>query len=264
MPIIELKNIEYSYSSSNGEQQFSLKNISLDIFEQKFVSILGPNGAGKSTLLKIISGIYKPQKGKIKLFEKDYTEYGLKEFASKIAFVSQSNYSVFPFSVYEIVMMGRTPYLGLLGYEKSKDHEIVDNILETLGIVHIKNKGINEVSGGEAQRAFIARALVQQPEILLLDEPNAHLDIQHQISIFNILSKLKETQGLTIISVSHDLNLAGYYSDKIVLMEKGEIVLNDIKKNILTEENILNIFKVHTSIQYDKTNDAVKVTLLPE
>lgn len=264
MPIIDLKNIEYSYSSSNGEQQFSLKNISLDIFEQEFVSILGPNGAGKSTLLKLISGIYKPLNGGLKLFDKDYSEYGLKELASKIAFVSQSNYSVFPYSVYEIVMMVRTPYLGLLGYEKNKDHEIVDNILETVGIAHIKNKGINEVSGGEAQRAFIARALVQQPEILLLDEPNAHLDIQHQISIFNILSKLKEQQGLTIITVSHDLNLAGYYSDKIVLMEKGKIVLNDVKKNILTEENILNVFKVHTSIKYDKTNDAVKVTLLPD
>lgn len=264
MPIIDLKNIEYSYRSSNGEQQFSLKNISLDISKQEFVSILGPNGAGKSTLLKIISGIYKPQKGKIKLFEKDYSGYNLREFARKIGFVSQSNYSVFPFSVYEIVMMGRTPYLGLLGYEKGNDHEIVDNILETVGIAHIKNKGINEISGGEAQRAFIARALVQQPEILLLDEPNAHLDIQHQISIFNILSKLKEQEGLTIITVSHDLNLAGYYSDKIVLMENGEIVLNDVKKNILTEENILKVFKVHTTIKYDEAKDAVKVTLLPD
>ena len=264
MPIINLKNIEYSYSSTNVEQQFNLSDVSLEIFKQEFVSILGPNGAGKSTLLKIISGLYKPQKGNIKLFEKDYSEYDLKELARKIGFVSQSNFSIFPFSVYEIVMMGRTPHLGLFGIENAKDREIVDNVLETVGISHIKNKGINEVSGGEAQRAFIARALVQQPEIILLDEPNAHLDIQHQISIFNILSKLKEQKGLTVISVSHDLNLAGYYSDKIVLMRNGKIVLNDIKKNILTEENILNVFKVHTSVQYDEIKDTVKVTLLPD
>ncbi len=264
MSIIELKNITYSYNSINTDKQFFLNNISLNLLKHEFVSILGPNGAGKSTLLKIISGLYKPQIGTIKLCDKDYSEYELKELAKKIGFVSQSNYSVFPFSVYEIVMMGRTPYLGLLGFETEKDRKIVDNVLETVGIADLKNKGINEVSGGEAQRAFIARALVQKPEILLLDEPNAHLDIQHQISIFNILSKLKEENDLTIVTVSHDLNLAGYYSDKVVLMENGRIVFNDIKKNILTEKNILDIFNVHTSVHYDENKDAVKVTLLPD
>jgi len=264
MPIIDLNNIEYSYRSTEVGQKFSLSNISLKIFKQEFVSILGPNGAGKSTLLKIISGYYKPHQGTIQLFDKKYIEYDIKSLAQKIAFVSQSNISVFPYSVYEIVMMGRTPYLGIMGFGSNKDRKLVDEVLEIVGISNIKNKGINEISGGEAQRAFIARALVQQPEIILLDEPNAHLDIQHQISIFNILSKLKEEKGITVITVSHDLNLAGYYSDKIILMENGKIVLNDDKKHILTEENIYKVFNVRTSVSYDEKSDAVKVTLLPD
>src|SRR5690606_22832745 len=125
------------------------------------------------------------------LFEgKDYKTFSRKELAKRISFVPQKYYSVYPFSIFEIVAMGRTPYLNLLGFEKDDDIKKINNVLDLVGISHLKNKSINSVSGGEAQRAFIARALVQEPDLILLDEPNAHLDLEHQISIFDLLKSL--------------------------------------------------------------------------
>ena len=126
------------------------------------------------------------------------------------------------------------------------------------------NKGINEISGGEAQRAFIARALVQKPETILLDEPNAHLDIEHQMEIFNLLRFLNENENLTVIAVSHDLNLVGLFSERAVLMKNGKIILDSDKKSILTESNIKEIFNVNSVVRYNQDSDAVLVNIIPD
>lgn len=166
MQIINLKNISFNYQSDAHEKSFKIHELNLAISQGDFISILGPNGAGKSTLIKIISNIYNPSIGEASLFGKNYTEYSRKEFAKNIAYVPQNNNTQFPYSVYEIVMMGRSPYLNFWGIEDKSDQDLVFEILHKLEIYHLRNKGINEVSGGEAQRALIARALVQKPKIL--------------------------------------------------------------------------------------------------
>ncbi|MBN2572537.1 MAG: ABC transporter ATP-binding protein [Ignavibacteriales bacterium] len=243
MFLLELNNIEFSYNNS-----FEMKDISLQVYPSEFISILGPNGSGKSTLLKILSGLLTPSKGIRLLDGKNYSSYDHRSLARLIGYVPQSSFSVFPFSIYEIVMMGRTAYMNFFGIEKDNDIKIVNETLERLNILHIRNKGINEVSGGEAQQAFIARALVQQPKLLLLDEPNAHLDIKHQISIFNILSELNKELGLTIITVSHDINLVSNFTERIILLKDGKIFLDGNKSKVLLKKNLKSVFDINTQI----------------
>src|SRR4030042_719845 len=255
MTLIDLKNIYFSYIQKFSDNDFCLENINISFKKGDFISILGPNGSGKSTLLKIIARLLRPTKGQLFYTNIDYKEISPKNISKRIAFVPQSTFSIYPFSVFEIVMMGRTPYLNYFGFEKKKDIEIVNNTLELVGIVHLKNKGINEISGGEAQRDFITQALVQKPEVILLDEPNAHLDIEHQMEIFTLLNLLNENENLTVIAVSHDLNLAGLFSKRVMLMKKGNILMDSDKKTILTESNLREIFNVNSMINYDEKNE---------
>lgn len=253
-----VKDISFQYGDSDG---FTIDKLNLSVNSGEFITILGPNGSGKSTLLGLILGNLEPYSGEIIFQGHSYTQYSQKELAQRISFVPQRYYSVFPFSVFEIVMMGRTPYLNSLGFEKQTDIQKVNDALEEVGIYHLRNKSINSISGGEAQRAFIARALVQEPELILLDEPNAHLDLEHQISIFELLKKLNLENRVTIIVVSHDLNLAGYYGSRTILMQKGEIFLDDHKSRVLTEENISSVFNVNAKIIKD--NDHINIAVYP-
>jgi len=259
LPIIDIDRVSFSYQNINSS--FSLQDVSVIVEKGDFLTIMGPNGSGKSTLLNLISGIYKPKSGRIRLEEKLIEKYSKKQIAKKISYVPQSTYSAFPFSVYEIVMMGRTPYLNMLGIECDDDHKKVLEALEVMEIAHLKNKGINEVSGGEAQRAFIARALAQDTEIILLDEPNAHLDLQHQISNFEILCKLNNEKKHTIIMVSHDIILSGFYSTRTVLMQNGKIFRDEKTRNVLTEENIKMTFNVDAVIKYSQNYDSVTMKI---
>jgi len=257
--MLELKRIDFRYN--NPESSFELSNINLEIFPGEFVTILGPNGSGKSTLLNLISGEFRALKGEILLNNKSYLEYKRKDIAKRISFVPQKYYSVYPFSIYEIVAMGRTPYLNFLGFEKEEDITKINEALQLVGIEHLKNYSINSVSGGEAQRAFIARAIVQDPELMLLDEPNAHLDLEHQISIFNLLKSLNQEKKLTILMVSHDINLAANYSKRMILMKQGRIYLDAENSKVLTTENIQKVFNVDAKIYTYGKN--INVALFP-
>lgn len=246
MSILRTNNIFFRYTTKSKNNNFSLNNIDLKIFKGEFVCILGPNGSGKSTLIKLFANVLYPTRGEIYLEDKLYRTIKIKNFAKKVSFVPQIEKIIFPYSVYEIVMMGRYPYFNFLGIENDLDNQKVISILELLEIEHLMHKGINEISGGEAQRALIARALVQEPEILLLDEPNAHLDIKHQLAIFSILNSLNKKNNLTVIAISHDLNLAMQFGSRALLMNNGNIMYDSIPQNVLTSENIKEIFKVNS------------------
>lgn len=263
MSLLEIQNLNFTYRSKKGNNTFSLRDINFGVERGEFTTLLGPNGSGKSTLLKLISGILMPDEGYIKFEDKYNDSFSRKELARKIAFVPQFTFSIFPFSVYEIVSMGRTPYLNYFGYEKSHDREVIMNALQEVGITNLKNKGINEVSGGEAQRAFIARALAQEPELLLLDEPNAHLDIKHQISIFEILKSLNKEKQMTVLTISHDLNLAGYYSKRAILLKEGKVYLDGSFREVFKEQHIRDVFGVKSDLSFDKEN-RVHIRILPE
>ena len=262
--IIQLKNISFSYEENQSETSFAIKDLNVNINTSDFITIMGPNGSGKSTLLKLIANLLIPDKGEIFLESKLYSLYKRKEFAKKISFVPQISKILFPYSVYEIVMMGRTPHFSFYGIENESDHLKVMETLEMLKIDHLRNKGINEVSGGEAQRALIARALVQEPKIMLLDEPNAHLDIKHQVGIFNILRELNLDFNLTVILISHDLNLANFFSKRIVLMQKGEIRFDSIPNEALTEDNIRSIFGIKSSIINKQNSEENYIKIIPK
>jgi len=257
MKILELNNIMFRYDRESDE--FNLKNISLELTRGDFTAVLGPNGAGKSTLIKIFSGVLKPESGSISLKGKFLSSYSRKEIAKNISFVPQSSGNAYPFSVFEIVMMGRSPYLNLWGREAPKDIEIVKEALNLVGIYHLRDKGINEISGGEAQRAYIARAFAQQTEIILLDEPNSHLDIEHQLSIFRLLKKFNEEKGITIVTISHDLNLTGGFCKQGIILKNGELVHHGKVEDILTNENIKSIFNVDSNIIYEKDRLSVSI-----
>jgi len=264
MSLIELQNIQFFYTKSvKNSSNFHLRDISLSVVKGEFLSILGPNGSGKSTLLKIMTGLLTPKNGKYILKDKTFSSYSKRSIAKIIAFVPQASVSVFPFSVYEIVMMGRTPHLNILGFENQRDHERVLEVLDLVEISHLKNHSINEISGGEAQRAYIARALVQEPEILILDEPNSHLDIKHQLSTFDLIKKLNSDNKLTVISVSHDLNLAGFYSDRIVLLKNGSIYKDDHTEKILTTDNIRDVFGVDSVVNTIPGTSIMNVIIKP-
>lgn len=264
MSLIELSNIEFSYRELKSNSDFSLSGINLVINDGDFLSILGPNGSGKSTLIKLITGYLEPQNGEIILDGIHLKNYKRKEIAKKIAYVPQIPTSIYPFSVYEIIAMGRFPYLGMSGFEKNEDREIINNVIELMELSHLANKGINEISGGEAQRAFIGRALVQQPKILLLDEPNAHLDIKHQISIFNLINKLNDQDGITIVTVMHDLNLTSLYSSRVVMLKNGRIFLDEKVNDALIPEKIKSVFEVDVEITTNLNDNSRSILIKPE
>lgn len=210
-----LDNVSYRYTETPV-----LRDISLDISQGEFLSLLGPNGSGKSTLLRLLDRILLPQQGSIKLQENDLSSYRRKEIARIIAYVPQDSSSVFPFTVLQTVLMGRSPYLSNFEFESTSDLDVAYEMVRRTDIEHLTRKPVTALSGGERQRVLIARALTQQPRVLLLDEPNAHLDVLHQLEVFQILSEQNKKYDLTIVSVSHDLNLAACYSTRIALLEQ--------------------------------------------
>ncbi|MEW6702350.1 MAG: ABC transporter ATP-binding protein [Bacteroidota bacterium] len=263
MNAVEINNLQFVYGNNKFPFSFELNVADWKIPKGEFVCLLGANGSGKSTLLKLIAGLLSFKTGSIKINENYTLSMSRKELAKKVAYVPQKNFSFFPFSVYEIVMMGRTPYLNMMGFENSLDRQIVEEALATMQVERLKQKGINEISGGEAQRVFIARALAQKAEIILLDEPNAHLDLEHQIMIFDFLKKLNSEQKITVLAVSHDLNLVGIFSKKVALMNEGSIILEGDKSEVLNEKNIAEVFKINSAVFPSQDSKSLNVLVNP-
>lgn len=206
--------------------------------------LLGPNGSGKTTLLKNIASILKPQKNAVYINCRDITGMTPSEIAREMALVPQSTHIDFDFTVEDIVMMGRTPYIKGFSNETEEDRKIVEWALETASISHLKNRSIKSISGGEMQRVVIARALAQKTPVILLDEPVSQLDIHYQLSIMETLTKLSHEQGLTIVSVLHDLNLAAEYCDTVYLLKEGRIVCGGPPKEVLTYQVIEEVYNI--------------------
>jgi len=220
-----------------------LRGLSLQIKENEFVGIIGPNGSGKSTLLRTICGILQPWDGKILLQGVEISRLTKKEIARKIGYVPQSSSFAFPFTCEEIVLMGRYAYDG----HRKRDYEVVNWAMELTDTLTLKRRKINELSGGELQRVIIARALAQEPKILLLDEPTVHLDINHRMEIFKLLWELK-SHGITIITVLHDLNLASEYSKRVVVIKDGRVVYDGSPQDIIDKEIIKRTYGIDVNI----------------
>lgn len=248
--IISIDNLWFKYDKDS-----ILENININIDQGSFISIIGPNGSGKTTLLKNMVNLLTPTKGSISLFKKDIKNIKYKDLAKKVAVVHQSNNIGFNFSVEDVVMMGRFPYLKRFQSETSKDYEIVEKAMKNTGIFDLKDRSILNISGGEMQRVMIARALVQEPEILVLDEPISNLDLKYQVGILNICKELNKKENLTVICILHDINLASRYSDNIILLKDGKIHSLDKPNNVITKKNIKEVYDIDVDVKNIENTD---------
>jgi iron complex transport system ATP-binding protein len=256
--MISIKGLSYSYF----ERQ-ALEDVSLEVQAGEFLGLIGPNGSGKSTLLKCLCGILPPRRGEVLLEGKPLQDYSRRHVAQRVAMVPQDSTFGLNFTAYEVVLLGRTPYLERMQLERASDHEAVQKAMERTDCWDLKERRIWEISGGERQRVVIARALAQAPRVLLLDEPTAHLDIAHQAEVYELLGSLNENEGLTILAVSHDLNLASEYCTRLALMEKGRIKAVGGKKDILAPGLLSEVYKQEVFVQASPVTGEPHVFLVP-
>jgi iron complex transport system ATP-binding protein len=214
-PALEFTSVSFAY-----QRALALDDVSFHVMPGEMVGLLGPNGAGKSTILKLAAGTLRPNAGRACLLGDEASRLPRREAARRVAVVPQEFTVQFPYTVRQIVEMGRTPRLNLLGTLDAEDHAAVDSALATTNITHLADRAFNELSGGERQRVLLALALAQEGQILLLDEPTAHLDIRWQIETLGLLRRLNAERGLTILAALHDLNLAARYFSRLILLNK--------------------------------------------
>lgn len=246
---------------SGYEKGFSLKDINLTIYKSEFYGIIGPNGSGKSTLLKTMTGILKPFSGNIFLDEKNFYLYEQKERSRKIAYVGQfvENKDI---RVIDYILAGRLPHFkNFQIFETKEDREIAYNYMKIFDIMHYENKYMFELSGGQQQVVSICSALAQEPEILFLDEPTAHLDLNYQIKILDLLQELNQNMGLTIICILHDLNLAAEYCSNLILLNNGKIFKAGEPEKIIKYDVLEEVY--HTVIVTDINPVSKKPMVLP-
>lgn len=238
---IVLNNLNFRYNEKDV-----IKNINISFERNKFYSILGPNGSGKTTLLKSILKALPTKDKTIYIDDFDINTYKNKDLAKKMSSVPQNTNLEFDFTSFDVVLMGRSPHLKRFERESSKDYKIVKEAMNITNTWHLKDKYINQLSGGERQKVIVARALAQESNIILLDEPISNLDIQNQIDIMDTLKFLN--REVTIISVLHDLNLASQYSDFIFLLKDGEIFCKGIPEKVFTIDNLKYVYNINTYI----------------
>ncbi len=231
MKAVEVQNLSFSYR--NGRV---LHGVSFTVEAGEILGVIGPNSAGKTTLLRLLSRVLAPEAGTILLFDRDLTVMTKREVARHVAVVPQEFQVAFPFTVEQVVAMGRYPYARGIGLESVEDCQAAQHALHETGTAHLARKYLDQLSGGEKQRVVIARALAQEPRLLLLDEPMAHLDLNHQLEILRLLKRFKEERGITIILVSHDLNAAAECSDRLLLLKSGEILTTGRPKEVMRPE----------------------------
>ena len=245
-PALAARNVTYRYESKFAKNpEAVLKELSCSIDEGMIFGILGPNGSGKSTLLKLLARVFSAQHGTIHLFGQNVQHLSQAEIARRVAFVPQETQQIFPFTIGEMVLMGRFPHHAGLGgwhWEDSEDLAMAETAMQDLDVAHLAERLITDVSGGERQRAIIARALAQAPQVLLLDEPTAFLDLHHQLDIARILRQLNRARGLTVVLVSHDLNLASQYCDQLMLLDHGHIVKTGSPEEVIRPDVIEQVY----------------------
>lgn len=255
--MIDLRSISFRY-----RQDWVLQDITFKIEKGEFIGVIGPNGSGKSTLLKTLCRLLFPQKGEILLDRIPLKEMSQRGIAKKIAVVPQEAYSLFPFRVIEMVLMGRSPYLGRLMFEGARDLEIAKQAMEWTETLPISERFIDELSGGERKRVFIARALAQEPEVILLDEPTANLDIHHQVDFLNLILSLNREKRLTIVMASHDLNIASEYCDRLLLLRRGKIYKMGSPQEVITRENIEEVYGCRVWVDENPISGMPRIALL--
>jgi iron complex transport system ATP-binding protein len=258
--MITAENISYKYPENGG---FKLKNVSIKLEHGSFAALTGPNGAGKTTLIKILAGLINGYGGKVMLGNKDIRQYSAKDFARQVSYIPQAESYVFDFTVYDIVAMGRRPYINEAGVLKNTDREAIDAALYAFELYEKRGRKFGSLSGGEKRMALIGRAMAQEAGILLMDEPTTFLDLLHGSALMEKLLMLNK-EGKTVLMISHDINLAAEYIDRIILIKEGEVVFDGPSQEALDEDRIRRIYGVENFVvQKNSMTGRKNVFLVP-
>jgi iron complex transport system ATP-binding protein len=256
-PVVRLDGVGFGYGRANV-----LEDVSLGVGRAEVLGILGPNGSGKSTLLNLMDGVLRPGTGSVKI---DGDRIGRKtriEIARKIAMVSQEQHFRFDFSVLQVALMGRYPHLGRLQFEGSRDIEVVRDALEATGSLELAERSIHALSGGERQRVLIARALAQEPEVILLDEPTSFLDLKFKREIFELIERLRAQKGLGVVVVSHDIDLVARYCTRVALLRGGRVYRSGLPQEVIDAPNLEAVFDCPVRVEEDPDTGRPRVSIL--
>jgi len=255
--LLKLKNITFSYDSVKA-----IDNVAFEAKEGELLGLIGPNGSGKTTLLRCINKALKPQFGAVFIDGQDISKLSRGDIAKRAGVVPQNSSTSFPFSVLDVVLMGRSPHVGRFAKESAGDIKAVEKAMELTDTLHLADRLIDELSGGERQRVVIARALAQQPQILLLDEPTLHLDVNHQLEILELARKLTLQNRLITLLVCHDLNLAARFCARLILLKSGKVFAMGLIEEVLTPHNIREVYRVDAEVHYHASSKAWNIVLL--
>jgi iron complex transport system ATP-binding protein len=240
-----------------------LADLSCAIREHDFLVVIGPNGAGKTTLLKTLCGLAQVTAGRVTILGRPLSAYSRKQLAATVALVPQQVSLEFSFSVEQTVLMGRSPHLGLLEKEKQQDYEAAGRAMRFTGVDHLAGRRLDQLSGGERQRVMIARAICQQPRIMLLDEPTTALDPAHQLLIMELMRRLRREEGMTVVMVSHDLNLAAFFGSRVLLLRDGRKMNSGTPAEIMTAEILRQAYGCPMHVDTHPLTGTPRISIMP-
>ncbi|MEW6664652.1 MAG: ABC transporter ATP-binding protein [Thermodesulfobacteriota bacterium] len=254
-PVLSLERVHFSYGAD-----WVLKGVDLHVLEGEMIGVLGPNGSGKSTLLRVMDGMVRPQEGRVLMGGKDISNLGRRTIAREIAVVSQEHHFRFEFTALEVALMGRFPHMRRFEFESQRDLDIAAGALDATGTHGLANRSIHALSGGEKQRVLIARALAQEPRLVLLDEPTSFLDLKHKRDIFRLVSTLSRERGLSVVLVSHDIDLAAQHCRRLVLLKNGEVCGAGKPDDVLTGANLERVYDCPVLVDKHPVTGAPRVS----
>jgi len=267
-PAYDVQSVRFRYPSRGSDAvRWILEDVSFCVQEGDVLGIVGPNGSGKTSLLKVLAKLMRPMQGRIDLFGYELATMAQHEVARLVGVVQQDTQQLFPFTVAETVLMGRFPHrprdrwTGGFGWESRDDVAIAEQAMMMVDIIHLAHRAVTDLSGGERQRVMIARALAQTPKVLLLDEPTAFLDLQHQAEICSVLLRLKDERRLTVILVSHDLNLVSQYCDRILLLDHGRVVRLGRPEDVIEPDVLEEVYRCRVLVDRHPESGLPRVTL---
>jgi iron complex transport system ATP-binding protein len=253
---LEVQDVSFSY----GPGRFHLDGVSLTARPGEVVGLLGPNGSGKSTLIRLVMRLLRCDSGRVLVDGRSVADWSSREFARRVAHVPQQTRAAFAFTALETVLMGRNPYQGAMGFESEADHRVARQALERVDAERFADVLLDELSGGERQRVILARALAQEADLLVLDEPASFLDIRHQYSLYHLLRDLAHDEGRTCLAAGHDVNVLAAYCDRLVLLSEGRVVGDGPPQEVLTEARLREVYGVEAEVL---TRDDGRLIVLP-